>query len=215
MQQGRSRHWIGAPSPAMVVAVIALIVALTGTAWAALVLPKNSVGTRQLKAKAVTTGKIANNAVNGAKVLNGSLSGADINLAVLGEVPKAKEAGRATNADTLGAESHSASCPAATTLIRGICFDSSSSGPVANVRLAADACAEKGGYLPTPMELYSTRNVLNLGEGVPPDYQYTDAYYSDTNGGKYRTIVIDGKGTVRELEVDSAAHYTCAYPLVR
>ena len=31
---------------------------------------------------------------------------------------------------------------------------------------AADACAAKGGYLPTPLELYSTRAVLNLGTGV-------------------------------------------------
>ena len=56
----------GRPSPAMVVAVVALVAALSGSAYAAL--GKNSVGTRQLKAKAVTAGKIANNAVTSAKV---------------------------------------------------------------------------------------------------------------------------------------------------
>lgn len=40
------------PSPAMVVALVALVCALTGTAWAAL--GKNSVGTKQLKSNAVT-----------------------------------------------------------------------------------------------------------------------------------------------------------------
>jgi hypothetical protein len=37
------------PSPALVVSVIALSVALSGTSYAAIVLPANSVGTRQIK----------------------------------------------------------------------------------------------------------------------------------------------------------------------
>lgn len=52
------------PSPSMVVALLALIVALAGTAYAAVSLPKNSVGAKQIK----------KNAVSGAKVDNGSLS---------------------------------------------------------------------------------------------------------------------------------------------
>ena len=55
------------PSPAMVVACIALAVALGGVGYAAIRLPANSVGTLQLKA----------NAVNSSKVLNGSMLHAD------------------------------------------------------------------------------------------------------------------------------------------
>ena len=47
------------PSPAMVVALFALFVALGGTSYAAFRLPKNSVGTGQLKSGAVTRVKIA------------------------------------------------------------------------------------------------------------------------------------------------------------
>ena len=47
------------PSPAMVIALIALITALSGSAYAALSVPRNSVGPRQLRAKAVSTGKLA------------------------------------------------------------------------------------------------------------------------------------------------------------
>ena len=43
------------PSPSMVVALMALFVALGGTSYAALKLPKNSVGNRQLKTGAVTS----------------------------------------------------------------------------------------------------------------------------------------------------------------
>ena len=46
------------PSPAMVIACIALGVALGGTSVAAIqALPKNSVGTKQLKKNAVTSPK--------------------------------------------------------------------------------------------------------------------------------------------------------------
>jgi hypothetical protein len=47
-----------APSPAFVVALIALFVALGGTTYAATSLPKNSVGSAQLKKGAVTKAKI-------------------------------------------------------------------------------------------------------------------------------------------------------------
>ena len=57
------------PSPALVVAGAALLVALGGTSVAAVSqLPRGSVGTPQLKSNAVTTPKIKNNAVNASKI---------------------------------------------------------------------------------------------------------------------------------------------------
>jgi len=66
--------WRHRPSPATVLASVALIVALGGTGYAAVVLPANSVGTAQLK----------NNAVTSLKVKNGSLLKADFRS---GQVP--------------------------------------------------------------------------------------------------------------------------------
>ncbi len=48
------------PSPALVIAVIALFVAMGGTGYAALKLPKNSVGSRQIKTGAVGTSEVKN-----------------------------------------------------------------------------------------------------------------------------------------------------------
>jgi hypothetical protein len=48
------------PTPAMVVACLALVVALGGTGYAATVLPRNSVGAAQLKNNAVTAAKVKN-----------------------------------------------------------------------------------------------------------------------------------------------------------
>jgi hypothetical protein len=65
------------PSPALIVACVALVVALGGVSYAAAVLPKNSVGAAQLQKKAVTTAKLRKSAVTGAKVKNGTLLAAD------------------------------------------------------------------------------------------------------------------------------------------
>ena len=203
---------ISRPSPAMIVALIALFAALTGSAYAAL--GKNTVGSKQLKQKAVTTGKIANNAITSVKVAPNSLTGEDVNLGALGTVPSATNAAQAGNANTV--EGHSASCPGGTTLIRGLCFDAAPNGAAPNLKAAADACASKGGFLPTPMALYSTRQVLNLGTGVGDDHMFTDSYYSAVGtGSNYTTVVIDGTGKISEQSVDSASKFICAYALVR
>lgn len=55
---GRIRF--GRPTPAMVVAIAALFVALGGTGYAALNLPPHSVGKKELKRNAVTTAKVDN-----------------------------------------------------------------------------------------------------------------------------------------------------------
>src|SRR4051812_23559831 len=47
------------PSPAMIVALVALFVGLGGGAYAALKLPKNSVGAKQIRKHAVTPSKVA------------------------------------------------------------------------------------------------------------------------------------------------------------
>ena len=67
------------PSPAMVVAGIALLVALGGTSVAAVTsVPNNSVGTSQLKNGAVTNPKLANNAVTGTKIKDGQVLATDL-----------------------------------------------------------------------------------------------------------------------------------------
>ena len=89
------------PSPALVIACVALAVALSGTSYAAFVLPANSVGAKQLKKRAVTTKKLATGAVVGAKVKDDSLTGADIQESTLGEVAAATNAATARDAGAL------------------------------------------------------------------------------------------------------------------
>lgn len=103
---------------ANVMSSIAVFLVLGGAAFAAVQLPKNSVGTKQLKKNAVTTAKIKREAVaegkikNGAvtsskladgavttsKIVNDAVTGEKVNESTLGEVPKAAHANTATNA---------------------------------------------------------------------------------------------------------------------
>lgn len=86
------------PSPALVVACIALLVALGGTSYAAIRLPANSVGTKQLKNSAVTSLKVKDN----------SITGRDVKESTFATVAKANNADFASNAqwalDAMNAE---------------------------------------------------------------------------------------------------------------
>src|SRR5436190_19882290 len=63
------------PTPSLVISILALFVALGGTGYAAIKLPKNSVGSKQIK----------KNAVTGAKVKDASLFANDF---ASGQIPK-------------------------------------------------------------------------------------------------------------------------------
>lgn len=126
---------------ANVTATIALFVALGGSAYAAIQLPKNSVGPRQLKKSAVTTAKVKDAAITGPK----------IKLSTLGTVPSAATAGsagtagKAADADALGGMPPSAFAPS--TVVRS-----------ATVVGGALITAKSSGI--------TSKNLLQTGEGV-------------------------------------------------
>ena len=85
MDQGKRRRWLRIPSPAMIVACVALFVALGGTSYAAVTLAANSVGTKQIKNSAVTAAKIKKGAVTTAKV--GKVPGARVRRTAALSIP--------------------------------------------------------------------------------------------------------------------------------
>jgi hypothetical protein len=95
------------PSPAMLVALVALVAALAGTSYAAITLPPNSVGTKQIRknavtasklhARAVTRSKVRANAVTSAKVKDRSLLAKDFKAGQLPAGPKGDDGASALN----------------------------------------------------------------------------------------------------------------------
>lgn len=168
------RFHLGRPSPALVVATIALIVALGGTSYAAFIVPKNSVGTRQLKNDAVTTKKIKNGSVTGSKMnLSGVVAphAADARYAstagsatTAGYARSATNAGHAANADSAtnainatyadnaGGTEHASLADIATTAIYAL-----------NGVFAAGQIREDGSIVAATTELVSVSHTPNSG----------------------------------------------------
>ncbi len=76
-----SRIHLSRPSPAMIVAIVALIVAMGGSAYAA-----HKIGSHQLRKNAVTTKKIKDDAVTGSKIANGAITGGKLASGAVGVV---------------------------------------------------------------------------------------------------------------------------------
>jgi hypothetical protein len=92
--KARFKRVFGKGRYANVTATMALIVALGGTSYAAISLPKNSVGTRQIKRGAVRNSDIGRNAVTSGKVRNGSLRSEDFRAGQLPAGPQGVQGAR-------------------------------------------------------------------------------------------------------------------------
>ena len=218
---------------ANVVATLALFIALAGgTAVAAkhLLLPKNSVGTKQLK----------NNSVTGAKVKDGSITASKIALSSLGTVPNAahadsatsagtaesaKIAGTATNATTATTATTAQSlqglspdqiaamakltCPADTKLIAGTCFETAQR-PATNWETAVRTCAKAGRVLPNSSQL-TTFDIL--GPSTESEWTSELQYTSDLG---YRAVVMNITSNGYSLNVvamgGGSQAYRCVVP---
>jgi hypothetical protein len=196
---------------ANVVASLALFVALAGTGYAAVKLPKNSVGTTQIKSAAVTATKIKDGAVTGAKlapagvtgadIAPGSIQGADIDLPTLGTVPSAAEAGHARIADRATAADSATVADDARTLAgksaAQLLAEAKDVCP-AQMLLVAGVCFEEAARTPTSMPqalhvcakegrfLPSVSMLLtfetNAYEGQPPPEWAGQSYYIPGTG---------------------------------
>jgi hypothetical protein len=100
------------PSPALIISTVALLVALGGTGFAAFALPKNSVGSKQLKNGAVTNKKLRNAAVGTNQIANGAVTSSKMNLSGV-TVPNANRASSADNANALQGQGPSSFAPSA------------------------------------------------------------------------------------------------------
>ncbi len=164
---------------ANVVATLALFLALGGGAYAAIHLPKNSVGTRQLKKKSVTTAKIRNGAVTGVK----------IKLSSLGTVPSAARASTAGDAQTLSGKSaeqltgeSKLTCPAETAMVANLCVEEAERSAATWV-VATKICAKASRRLPSPGELTGYTYAKN-----PGTVDWTDSlFYS---GSSYYAVSV-------------------------
>jgi hypothetical protein len=152
---------------ANVMATVAVFIALGGASYAAVKLPRNSVGTKQLKNGAVTGAKIKKGSVTAANIAPGVITQPAIDPSKLGTVPSATNAAHASSADTAeranslqgmtAAQIVAASklhCPSDTTPAGGLCVETALRSPE-NFFEAQVTCAEAGRLMPPESVLFA------------------------------------------------------------
>lgn len=175
------------PSPGTVLGLLALIAALGGTAIAGPLAHDSALTKKEKK---------------------------QIRKIARGEITKAAPTLSVASAAAAGqVDGHDAVCPAATVLRNGICFETAGRGN-SDWTGAVQTCADAGGFLPTPSELLSIRNVTGIDLGGTGDGSWADARYQNDDNTNEAMTVLDN-GTLEGVALAGPRDFRCAFTLVR
>jgi hypothetical protein len=225
------------PSPALVVAGLALFVALGGTVYAAkkaridgkAVKVKSLPGNR-LKPRSIPANRLKPGVLKGVPAAqSGPITGAEIDELTLGQVP---EAAHAISADTAqsavdaqtavdavnainaqNVNGHEAGCLPGSQQFAGACWQSFSSETAISAPAAANSCAVQGGALPEALQLaaFSQQPGVVLDSGK----EWTSDLTNMTGPNEYAVVMVSSAGVI-DFTVSSSAHkYRCVIPLLR
>lgn len=197
---------------ANVMATLAVFIALGGTGYAAINLPRNSVGSKQLRRHAVSNSKLAPQAVTASRVKHETLTGTQIKESSLGKVPAAANADHAASSDTattvggLSAGQLKDRCPAGTVLYAGSCFETVQRDPSGTDWASANReCASAGRRLPDAGEL--------LTFGRQTQIQFAGLEWTSNTEDSSHMMTVDRSGT-QFLDQGATPHpFRCVAPL--
>lgn len=225
------------PSPALVVAGLALFVAFGGTVYAAKkarvngkVVKLKSLPGNRLKLHSVPANRLKPNVLRGLSAAqSGPVTGAEIDELTLGQVP---EAAHALSADTAqsavdaqtavnavnainaqNVNGHEAGCSAGTQQFAGACWQSFSSETAVSAPAAANACAVQGGALPEALQLaaFSQQPGVVLDGGT--EWSSDIPLFTDEN--IFPVVTVSAGGDFNFASHTDAHKYRCVIPLLR
>ncbi len=237
------RQGIGRPSPALVISLIALFVALSGTVYAAtkingrLIKVKSLPGNR-LKVGSVPGNRLRPGAISGASLAPGSVTGAQIDLATLGRVPSALNATSADSAAGAQTAIDAQHADDALTAISAVVAQHADNATTVNghtVGCGADTTFFLGACWDTSANSAATApaaavTCANSGGALPEALQLvafaeksgvtlTASEWSDdipvfSGVDAYGVITVSPTGQINSLPSSDSAVYRCVYPLV-
>jgi hypothetical protein len=225
------RQGFGRPTPATIVALLALVAALTGSAYAAGRIDGRTVKVRSLPGNRLKLGSVAANRLKPG-VLAGHLAepitGSQIDERSLGQVPSASYADVAGSAQTavdaqtavnavnaVNAETvngHGAGCRPGTTPFAGACWQTSANETAVTAPVAAAACAAQGGTLPEALQLAAFSQQPDIALATGGEWSGDIPVFSGP--GTYGVITVSPTGEVDSATSTTTKRYRCVIPIV-
>jgi hypothetical protein len=208
------------PSPALVVATLALFVALGGTVWAAARIDGHSVKPKSLPGNRLIVGSLPGN-----RLRPGAIGGNRIDSANLGRVPSAAHAEAADTArsadtaihaqaasDSSTVNGYAAGCVAGTRAFAGACWEIRTQPTAMNAIAAAAVCAQLGGELPRVLALKV------FGELPGVSLETSGEWSGDSSGAsspnEFGVFTVSSSGSINFENHQEARRFRCVLPLL-
>ncbi|MFL5833590.1 MAG: hypothetical protein ACJ76B_06390 [Solirubrobacterales bacterium] len=216
--------------PALVVAGLALVAALSGTVYAAGKINGRSIKVKSMPGNRLALGSVPGNrlkpgALQGSQLAPGSITGVQIDASTLGQVPSAIHADTAESArdaetalNAANAENartvngHEVGCKSGTRPFAGACWQTLASDSALNAPAAAAACASLGGELPDALSLvaFSQQPGVTLAGGDEWSSDLTNVSGLDA----YAVISVSSAGQVNFVVSTATKRFRCVLPLI-
>lgn len=216
--------------PALAVAGLALVAALSGTVYAAGKISGKTIKVKSLPGNRLALGSVPGNrlkpgAIQGSQLAPGSITGIQIDASTLGQVPSSVHAETAQSArdaetalDAANAENakrvngYEVGCELGTRPFAGACWQSEPNSAALNAPAAAAACASQGGELPDALSLvaFSQQPNVSLAEGDEWSGDLTNVSGVDL----YAAITVSESSEVSSALSTATKKFRCVLPLI-
>jgi hypothetical protein len=213
----RSRRRL--PSPALVIACLALFVALGGTVLAA-----TKIDGRTIKVKSLPGNRLEVGSLPGNRVVPGSLKGEQVDASTLAQVPDAAHAvaaDEARHAKTAVAADHATDattingrtvgCAEGQREFVGSCWDTKNSSIAVTALEAALVCGSRGGELPAPLAFRIFAGQPGIEIGVPGEWT---SEVSVPNEAGYGVVTLTQGGDFSTRTSKELRQFRCVTPLL-
>jgi hypothetical protein len=217
-------------APALVVAGLALVAALSGTVYAAGKISGRTIKVKSLPGNRLAPASVPGNrlkpgAIKGSQLAPGSITGIQIDASTLGQVPTAVHAETAESAhdaetalNAANAENartvngYEAGCKASTRPFAGACWQSGASDTALAAPAAAAACAAQGGELPDALSLVSFSQQPGVTLAAGDEWSGDIPSYTSLNA--YSVATVSASAEVGAALSTATKRFRCVVPLV-
>jgi hypothetical protein len=217
------------PSPALVIACLALFVALGGTVLAATKIDGHTIRVRslpgnRLEVRSLPGNRLQRGTIPGNRIARRSLKGEQIDVGTLGQVPSAAHADSADTArraatataadhanDATSVNGHSVGCLAGKREFAGACWELEPRPVPLGAVEAAKACAVDGGELPLGVTLLAFEQVPGVQPAVGIEWTNQVTVVSET---QFTVLVTTGPSTFGSRLPGEIHQFRCVTSLV-